>query len=161
MKTIRLLLFLLPFLIISCGKDDDNNNNDNNNTDEPTEPFFSMKIDGADWVPENFYYKEISGTGVPLLYASNTIYTLSLDFDGTPATGSYDLSSQSKVITNFYKYLSPGYSEYSIESGELKITIYDADNDIFKGSFSFVAKNNDDNSSITITDGGFFIDGFN
>lgn len=144
---------LLFLMIISCEKNDDNNNSDSYH--------FTAKVDGAAWSSASNQligsraddYLFVSGA------TSNEHETISINFFDFPGTaGTYNIGTGEYDFHCFYSIGETSYfvfDDVPAATGTLVITAIDANS--VKGTFSFTGFNNDENASVTVTDGSFYL----
>ncbi len=144
---------LLSLMIVGCEKDDDNNNSGSYH--------FTAKIDGADWSSAS---SQLIGSRIEdYLFVSgatgNEYETISINFFDFPGTaGNYNIGTGEYDFHCFYSIGETSYfvfDDVPAATGTLVITAIDAKS--VKGTFSFTGFNNDENASVTITDGSFHL----
>lgn len=144
---------LLSLIIVGCEKDDDNNDSDSYH--------FTAKVDGAAWSSASSQligsriedYLFVSGA------TSNEHETISINFFDFPGTaGTYNIGTGEYDFHCFYSIGETSYfvfDDVPAATGTLVITAI-ATNSV-KGTFSFTGFNNDENASVTVTDGSFHL----
>ena len=150
------LLILGVFLIFtsSCKKDDEDN------TDSDSY-YFTAKVDGAAWSSASSELIGVLATTDGYLFVSGAtsndeeVMTINFfDFPGT--TGTYNMGTGEYDFHSFYTRGDTSYfvfDDVPASTGILVITAM-GENSI-KGTFSFIGFNNDENASVTVTDGSF------
>ena len=146
-------IILLSLIIVGCEKDD--NNKDSNSY------HFTAKVDGAAWSSASSQligsriedYLFVSGA------TSNEHETISINFFDFPGTtGTYNMGTGEYEFHCFYNIGETSYfvfDDVPAATGSLVITAIAANS--VKGTFSFKGFNNDENASVTVTEGSFHL----
>lgn len=153
------LAFLSLLFLFSCNKNDDNNNGGGEG--QPiASTSFTAKIDGNNfagdssigYLPQGFnalFLQSVDGEARAFEIA---IY----DFDGE---GTYPFSSSSESFAGYTSDTSSVNSSYTTQSenggGSITVSEYNTTDSIISGTFSFIAQNLDDETTVDITEGSF------
>ena len=143
--------FLFPALLVlalaSCKKD-------NSNNCDPQGDCFSAKIDGAQFNSDNVTGTAIFGAvNIGATFGTTTVQAFQVALSNT-ATGTYDLSTPTDAIVDYYPSALNG-EVYSSSSGSLTIDSHDIAAKKIKGTFSFEGTNPASGATISVTAGMF------
>ena len=162
------LVLMISVCVSSCKKDDDDDdNNNNNNNQPPTATSFSATVDGVAWTadPTTILGLFIETIGVNSLSiacssADNSHFTLSVNL-WNQQTGSFatSITGSSNIVGLTYE--DPNDDSFSAPSnntsasGTLHIDYWDGTK--VKGRFSFTGGRQQDNETVSVTNGEFSV----
>ncbi len=167
MRTFKFFLAALicsTVFLSSCDKENDSNN-DNNNNQPPTENKISATVDGTSWTADTStitgIYTSAAGfnnIAINGAKADGSFFTLSLNlWNGQTGTFSTATVATSNIVGLTYEdsngdsWAAP--SNNSSASGTLIIDYWDGTK--VKGRFNFTGGRQQDNQTVTVTDGTF------
>jgi len=168
-----LWIFALIFIsIISCSKDDDTSSNDMEPMVDPTARFLTAQVDGEQYFSETFqltgtlsennpgYAFGVVGAEVSLLGTSEAITIGFVGLDINTAVGTlFEIDNAISGTAFAGMFTRAGTSESVSANAETEgqgmITSIDTIAKTFSGTFSFVAIDEDSNTSYSITNGVF------
>ena len=154
MNVVRLLVFFLILSSFSCGKDEPEVVDP---PDKVLEPVFQMEIDGKLWEAGIYYYK--IENEIPKIFATDNVYTIHWQIDGTLKEKSYVLGKfETEILSSFYKFEDGKNLSYNLLSGTLKIDTFDIVDKILTGTFNLIAEH--EGVNLAITNGKFVIKDF-
>lgn len=147
------------FVLSSCEED---NPEPTTPTPTPEANAFFVKLDDAEFVETLYVGAEPTGSLVLCATRNNQTEAINITVPDTIAAGTYTFGGAFGDIRATYTVDSTADGTYAAENntGTLVITQHDRDNDVIKGTFSFVATpylGSSATDSHTLTEGSFVL----
>lgn len=150
MKILLLTILSIAVLFISSCSDDDNGTNNNGNGGSVDLGTLQATVDGVSFKSISALGIDAGGFNITISGANQQFHTISLTVDENEIGSTF-------VGLGFYQILDINNPQnvQSWFSKNVEYTITKAENGVIEGTFSFVATNEDDNTTKTVTNGKF------